>query len=145
MKKQTKRKLGNYALAFGILGGIAFSTTPAFASEDHDYFNYTIKANQANTRTDAPRERTTTDIHNKWMTQVTDSNENGGYTYTTFWLEGYDGTNVSPSMKVLEGDDEYTSDAYSSASKRYVYLTAQNNNDNDDVYTAEGYWDEEGW
>ncbi len=146
MEKRTKKKIGSYAIALGLLGGIVASTTPAFAGAETDIdFKYTIKANQANTRTAEPRYRQTSNENNKWMVQVTNSTENGGRTWTTFWLEGSNGENVSPSQKVLEDDGRYNQKAYSTASKRTVYLTAQNNNNNDDVFTVNGYWDEEGW
>ena len=35
------------------------------------------------------------------------------------------------------------SPAHSLASQATVYLTSENNNDNDVTYTVEGYWDEE--
>ena len=64
-------------------------------------------------------------------------------TYTNFWLELYNGKNVSDVVKTRVEDGARYSPAYSSVSQATVYLTSENNNDNDVTYTVEGYWDEE--
>lgn len=51
--------------------------------------------------------------------------------------------NVSDVVKTRVEDGARYSPAYSSVSQATVYLTSENNNDNDVTYTVEGYWDEE--
>ena len=67
----------------------------------------------------------------------------GDKTLTRYWLEGANGDNVSKSVDISIADGAVYTPAYSSASQRNVYLTAENNNRNGDEYTVSGYWDEE--
>lgn len=71
------------------------------------------------------------------------SSGEGARTVTTYWLENASGTNVSPSLNVKQGNGSYYSAAYSNASKKNVYLTAQNNKYNSSRYSVSGFWDEE--
>ena len=50
---------------------------------------------------------------------------------------------MSDVVKTRVEDGTRYSPAYSLASQATVYLTSENNNDNDVTYTVEGYWDEE--
>lgn len=67
----------------------------------------------------------------------------GDKTYTNFWLEVYNGDNVSTWRSVQQGAGVYRTAAYSDANQKNVYLTAENNNNNASIYTVQGYWDEE--
>ena len=113
----------------------------AHTSNDNWGFNFTIQPHQANTRSGA-RYRQTTNVNNKWKVNMQSSGE-GARTVTTYWLENASGTNVSPSLNVKQGNGSYYSAAYSNASKKNVYLTAQNNNYNSSRYRVSGFWDEE--
>ncbi|MFC6202260.1 DUF2712 domain-containing protein [Lactiplantibacillus nangangensis] len=123
-------------LTFGVIGA-----NTAYASNDNWGFRFGIQSNQANSRS-GRRYRETTNVNNKWKVNMQRSGE-GARTVTTYWLENAKGTNVSPSLHVKQGSGSYYSTAYSDASKKYVYLTAQNNNYNGSHYTVSGYWDEE--
>ena len=69
--------------------------------------------------------------------------EEGAWTYTTYWLEHYNGDNVVPSHSIRVEDGPQYYNTYSSASRSTVYLTAENNNKNDTDYFVSGVWDEE--
>lgn len=103
-------------------------------------FNFYIGANQSNTRSQYPEYRATSNTNNKWGVAMTDSSEKGGKTYTDFWLERHDGTNVSNFSRVLEQGGTFTNTAYSSASFTSVYLTAENNNYSNSAYNVSGKW-----
>lgn len=103
-------------------------------------FSYAIKAKQANTRDSKPEYRNTGNTNDKWGVVLLKSNETGGKTFTDFWLERYDETNVSSAISVKEADGVYTNTAYTSASYTSVYLTAENNNYNNETYIAKGKW-----
>lgn len=110
-------------------------------SNDNIPFHLNIREHKQNSRTTG-RYRTTTNVNNKWKVKMTKSYEGPG-TYTNFWLELYNGKNVSDVVKTRVEDGARYSPAYSSVSQATVYLTSENNNDNDVTYTVEGYWDEE--
>lgn len=60
-------------------------------------------------------------------------------TVTTYWLEVSDGTNVSPDCAAKVGS-QYWPAAYGTANSKNVYLTAENNNYNSNLYNVSGYW-----
>lgn len=119
----------------------ASNVLPVAASNDNISYSFTIKAYQENSRS-APRYRSTSNINNKWKVKMTRTLE-GDKTLTRYWLEGANGDNVSKSVDISIADGAVYTPAYSSASQRNVYLTAENNNRNGDEYTVSGYWDEE--
>ncbi|AUI79007.1 DUF2712 domain-containing protein [Lactiplantibacillus pentosus] len=132
------------AVAICLLSIVTFGAVganTALASNDNWGFHFSIQPHQANTRSGA-RYRQTTNVNNKWKVNMQSSGE-GARTVTTYWLENAGGTNVSPSMNVKQGNGSYYSSAYSNASKKNVYLTAQNNNYNGSRYSVSGFWDEE--
>jgi len=136
-KKTLSFAMGICALTLGIIGPTSIN-----ASNDNWAYSFTIKPNQANSRSD-PRYRETTNDKNQWKVRMTASGEGTG-TITRFWLEIKDGTNVSPSVNVKQAyDTYYYRDAYSNARKTNVYLTAENNNYNNNTYAVSGSWDEE--
>ena len=57
---------------------------------------------------------------------------------TVYWLELLNGTNVSLDVDT-KVDYEYHLAAYGTANSENVYLTAENNNYNDNIYTVSGY------
>lgn len=118
------------------------------ASDNSYKFNMNVKPYQGNVRTDL-RYRQTSHTNNPWKVKMTDSwedyyNTNDG-AITTFWLEKGNGTNVSRAINTAENKGAVYTQAYSSANKEYVHLTAENNNYNGKTYQIKGIWDEETW
>ena len=106
MERKMVRKAGILTLAFGILAAICVPVTISQASDGNYGYLFTIHAYKTNTRSDG-RYRQTKDPENRWKVSMTQSNEPGGRTWTTYWLEGYDGSNVSGSVDVLENNGPY--------------------------------------
>lgn len=139
--KTRKRKYAMIAAFSAILGLSAVSPIAAAYEDNNVRFDFTIKAYQQNSREEG-RYRGTSNVDNKWKVWMQESTEGKG-TYTTFWLEHYNGDNVSPAHSIREADGPCYYSAYSSASRSTVYLTAENNNYNDTSYFVKGVWDEE--
>lgn len=110
-------------------------------TNDNIWFNFRVGANQGNGYT-SHQYRQTTNIHNQWKVNLEHSDEGSG-TVSTFWLELDDGTNVTDAHDVKQGSGNHYYDARSSASEKYVHLTAENNNVSGNTYYVNGYWDEE--
>ncbi len=91
--------------------------------------------------------RQTTHTDNPWKVNQTSTSEGTGSSsnLTHYWLEKSNGTNVSHGYDVSSSMGAIYKNAYSGASETTVYLTAENNNFNDDNFTVKGYWDEETW
>ncbi|MGE1164474.1 DUF2712 domain-containing protein [Peribacillus simplex] len=141
MRKIKGKKLIQHALIFGLFATI-FIPSSTFAWPSTGGFAFNIQPNQGNTRSEgAYRSANTTAI--PWGVQVDSSNESGDKTYTRFWIEGVDGTNVSESANVLEDSGDKWVNPYSTANQRTVYLTAENNNYNSESFLVTGFWDEE--
>ena len=83
-------------------------------SNDSIPFHLNIREHKQNSRTTG-RYRTTTNVNNKWKVKMTNSYEGPG-TYTSFWLELYNGKNVSDVVKTRVEDGTRYSPAYSLAS-----------------------------
>lgn len=139
MIRLIKKKKSVVMLLTAMLATAAFSTPQTQAKVDKHRYEFTIKANQENSRS-AGQYRNTTNPNSKWIVNMSRSNETGSRTKTTFWLERNDKGNVSPAIDVLEDNGYYHSSAYTSANKTTVYLTAENNNYNNEIYTAAGHW-----
>lgn len=103
-------------------------------------YTYKINANHENTRSANSKYRNTSDTNNKWGVALTSSSEKAERSITRFWLERYDGTNVSSALNVRIGEGVYVNSTYSSASFSSVYLTAENNNYNNSTYNVSGKW-----
>jgi len=142
MKKAKNIKLVKLVITFGLLAAIFIPVTSTLAAENYYDYAFTIKAYQANTKSGGLY-RETTNTSNRWRVSMYESTESSGKDITRFWLSGSDNTKLSPSSDVLEDNGPYYADAYSSASQRTVYLTAENNNYNANSYACYGYWDEE--
>lgn len=117
-------------------------TTNVFAGDANHNFSFTVGSYHKNGRNEVGRYRKTTNPNNAWKVQLVQSGEGSG-TITRFWLEHYDGENVSDGVNVTQGVGATYSPAYSSASQSTVYLTGENNNYNGASYSVSGYWDEE--
>ena len=114
------------------------------ATDNNVDFSFKVGAYHENGRVknkDA-RYRSATNEDNAWKVKMTDSREGSG-SVTKFWIELYDGTNVSDTVSATQGNSEYYKSATSQASKATVYLTAENNNYNGTSYWVSGVWDEE--
>lgn len=126
-------------LYFVFLACVTMTSISAY--DDNIAFTLGIKEYQANSRTSG-RYRETTNPNNKWKVQMTKTYE-GPNASTTYWLERYDGGNVSKAITINVNSGVMYTPAWSSASQATVYLTAENNNYNNITYTVQGYWDEE--
>ncbi len=117
------------------------ATTCSLAAESGSKgYSFRIQAHQNNTSVATPlyRDVATNNSGVPWYVLMTSSQEGTG-TITRYWLEKSDGTNVSPDCDAKQGT-AYHPAAYDYANKKYVYLTAENNTDNSDMYTVSGYW-----
>ncbi len=141
MKRLVKIKVV-VALLLGLATIGTVGAGSALASNDKWGYSFTIKANQANSHS-GKRYRQTTNTDNRWKVNLQSSNEKGKGTYTRFWLENNSNKNVSPSQNVKEDGGSYYKYAYSSASRKYVRLTAEDNSYKSETYHVSGYWDEE--
>lgn len=107
-----------------------------------------IKQHKANTWLDKAY-RDTTDKGVPFRVRLdnsTEGEEEGKYsrnTYTTFWIEDASEKNLSPVRKVLEQDGYYAQDTFDGAGRKYVYLTAEDNEDTTHIYKISGKWKEE--
>ena len=106
-----------------------------------------IRKHKANTWLDkAYRDTTSTKV--KVHVRLDKSNEGedaGKYTDTAtrFWIEDENENNISDTQVILEGAGYDGITPYSKASKRTVYLTAEDNEDTDHIYKISGEWKEE--
>ena len=103
---------------------------------------YTIISYTSNGQCGTDQNRQTGDPADRWKVKLSTSGEGKG-TYTTFWLENYDGDNVSKTVDVKQGKGYYYRPSYRSGCKTHVWLTAVNNNFNSNSYEVSGCWDEE--
>lgn len=71
------------------------------------------------------------------------SSAEGKGTVTRFWLENEKGDNLCNVVEVTQGRGYYPQNTYQSACKKRIFLTAENNNYNSDVYRITGTWKEE--
>lgn len=116
-------------------------TLVASASNDNIGFKFRIMTYQMNSNT-AGRYRQTTNPDNKWKVNLLKSGEGKG-TITTFFLENDFGLNLSKGHQVKQGSGNHYYSAYANASKKYIFLSAENNNWNNNSYMVSGNWDEE--
>lgn len=136
------KKRSRFLLSFGIVLSMCLTFVGAvFAAESGSRsYSFRIQANQANTSTTYSlyRNVAVTDYNKPWYIYMTSSGEGSG-TYTTYWLELSDGSNVSPDREAKVGV-EYKPAAYGTANSKNVFLTAENNNYNGNMYNVSGYW-----
>lgn len=117
-----------------------------FAKDDNIKYSLDILEWQKNAKVKNGRYRQTKDINNKWKVQLQSTTEgagNGNDNITVFWLEGSNDENVTTTVSAKQGKSVYYTPAYSSASERTVYLTAEDNRITFSTYHVEGIWDEE--
>lgn len=145
MKKKIIYLLSLGALTLGVFGTIPAAN--AYQTNDVPY-SFSIQPNQGNSDTE-PRYRGTTNKYRTWAVHMYRSTEGVG-TYTTYWIEKTDNSNVSQAVDVKagNGDDtdsgmKYFVNAYNSANATDVKLTAENNNYSSNRYSVKGFWDEE--
>ncbi|MFZ7121545.1 MAG: DUF2712 domain-containing protein [Eubacteriaceae bacterium] len=123
---------------------ILFMGSNAMASFNNKYgYDFIVPAYKANVRSTDYYYRGTGNTQNAWKVALVTSNEPGGNTCSNFWLEVFDGSNVSSTRLVQEAAGDYYTAAYQTASYASVWLTCENNNNNNNVYENTGYWDEE--
>lgn len=106
-----------------------------------------IKRHKANTWLDKAY-RDTTKAEDPVLVKLEKSNEGedmGKFanTRTRFWIEDENENNLSLTTVVTEGTRYYEIAPYQKASKRTVYLTAEDNEDTDHIYKISGKWKEE--
>ncbi|MCO7175009.1 DUF2712 domain-containing protein [Sporolactobacillus kofuensis] len=139
-----KKKLMKLILA-GLIALCLLIPTISHAAEKNEYrYNFNIGPYQANSRvSDAnAHKRTTTNIHEAWMVNL-EGSEEGFNSITQFWMENKSGHNITPTVNAYSGRGEAYEKASDDATGVYCYLTAQNNNYNNNSYNVSGYWDEE--
>ncbi|MGE7590939.1 DUF2712 domain-containing protein [Peribacillus sp. NPDC101480] len=144
MKRRKERVI---ALGTILACSIGLGTLSVEAGNENSVYSFKIKKEQGNEYTHTKYRQTTTE-RNTWKVRMYHSQE-GTNTYTTYWVERSDGTNVSPAVKVTAGSSGEKSGrnhyvkGNAGANAANVRLTAENNNYSSSTYTVEGYWDEE--
>ena len=150
-KMSIKKKIATAGLC-AIIGvasfGIGVLNTYASGHGDNvkaqDYKGV-IREERSNTTLDYAY-RDTNSIADPFRVKLDKSDEpknNGKNTITRFWLENKSRDNISKTMDVTLNEGYYRQNPYKEANKKRVYLTAENNNYNANVYTIEGQWKEE--
>lgn len=121
--------------------GLCFALIQIAFATNNSNFEFRIQAYQNNSSTaySLYRNVAVDNYSTPWMVNMTYSQEGTG-TITSYWLELGDGTNVSPTVQAKAGNGEYKRSAYGTANSKYVFLTAENNNNNSQMYTVKGYW-----
>lgn len=109
------------------------------ATNNYDEFSFNIKG-YSNSR-DNGRLRDDEDNSTPWSVFVSSSTE-CSTCKTRFWLEDYSGTNISSSTEVAP-NQRHSQKPYNKASKKYNYLTAEDNDASPSNFTVKGNWDEE--
>ena len=133
-------------LKLGILAGtiIALNTIALGASIGDgtvDNYNGYIKGKRQNTWLgDAYRD--TTKKSDPFYVSLEYSDEGSG-TVTRFWIEDKKENNLCDTRDVTQGKGFYPQNTYQAGCNKQVYLTAENNNYNQDIYRIEGQWTEE--
>lgn len=102
------------------------------------YYAGIIEPKRANTRFGV-KKRTTTKKSDPFYVRLDKSGE-GKKTVTRFWLENKKGDNLCDTVDVTQGKGWYPRNTYQSGCNTNVYLTAENNNYNYDVYEVSGRW-----
>ncbi|WP_285769014.1 DUF2712 domain-containing protein [Peribacillus sp. SI8-4] len=126
---------------------IGLGTLSVEAGNENSGYTFKIKKNQGN-ESRSTKYRQTTNERNTWKVRMYKSGE-GTNTYTTYWLEKSDGTNVSPAVDVKAGNKDsksgrnYYIKGNWGANAANVRLTAENNNVSSSTFSVSGYWDEE--
>ena len=140
MTRKMKRVLG---MALSIVSIASFAIPSVYAGAENDFaYKFRVGSYCSNGQCNTERNRQTGDSADRWKVKLDTSGEGKG-TITTFWLENYDGDNVSQTVNVKQGKGYYYRPSYRSGCKIYVWLTAENNNFNGTSYEVSGYWDEE--
>lgn len=126
---------------------IGLGTLSVEAGNENSGYTFKIKKEQGNEFTRTEYRQTTTE-RNTWKVRMYRSDE-GTNTYTTYWLERSDGTNVSPAVDVKAGNKDlksgrnYYIKGNAGANAANVRLTAENNTASSSSFSVKGYWDEE--
>ncbi len=123
---------------------LLFISTITYAANNNYAFSFSIQAHQTNSRVTSAeaKHRSTTNTNDSWKVNLKKSTEVSG-TVTSFWLEVSDGTNVSEDCDAKQGAGPYYKKPKAAANQKNVYLTAENNNNNSQIYSVSGVWDEE--
>ncbi len=116
-------------------------TTMAFAKYQTYGFHIAIPTHQENGREDIGRYRGDVGAKNLWgVNMIRSTEKTQPHTATDFWLELLSGVNVSPSVRAVSGRSWYTQVAFSTATRKKVYLTAEDNTNNANGYIVSGRW-----
>lgn len=145
-------KIKHFGFTFLVLATVVSGSTSIFSasntrSDDNWAYTLSVPDYQGNSTHTDGRYRQTTNTNNPWKIDQTSTTEGTGSSSnkTHYWLETYDGSNVSHGYDVSSSDGPIYKNAYGEASQATVYLTAENNNFNSDEFTVKGFWDEETW
>lgn len=128
----------------GVMSSVLAGPLAEATNDNNITYKFRIGSYQTNGQDPNGRYRQTSDVNNPWKVKMTSSGEGSG-TVTNYWLENSNDDNVSPSVSVTQGKGFYYNNPHSSANKKTVYLTAENNNYSGSAYNVGGYWDEETW
>ncbi|WP_285769015.1 DUF2712 domain-containing protein [Peribacillus sp. SI8-4] len=141
------KKVRIIALGTILACSIGLGTLSVEAGNENMDYSFTILKDQKNSYT-GTKYRQTTNERNTWKVRMYKSGE-GTNTYTTYWLEKSNGTNVSPAVDVKAGNKDsksgrnYYIKGDWGANAANVRLTAENNTASSSTFSVSGYWDEE--
>ena len=142
--KNVKSRIKHTIMPFSAILVVLFSISAFADADERGEFKFRITGYWGNGQVTESKYRDTDNIQNQWEVEFLESTE-GDWTYTDFWLEDDDGTNVSDDLRVQQGSGPVCQSPFESASYIDVYLTGENNNWNSRQYTVSGNWDEETW
>ncbi len=109
------------------------------AVDNQTYFSFNVQG--YNNSRSSGRFRDDYTNSTPWTVKVSGSTE-CATCQTRFWLEDYQGTNVSSTVSVGVGKRS-TQRPYADASRKDNHLTAEDNDVAPSTFTVKGYWDEE--
>ena len=141
MSRRKKSIVGLCILAMVLMFIVGELQAYALSADAGYAYSGVIEGKRVSTRF-ASKMRSTTKKSDPFYVRLNSSGEGKG-TVTRFWLENKNGDNLCDTVEVTQGKGWYAKNTYQSGCNVVVYLTAENNNYNTDVYEVKGRWKEE--
>ena len=123
IKDRKSRAISLIAVVAVVFTVLMVSASSVFATQAHD-FSFRVQPRQQNAQEPHGRWRGNVAPSDCWWVKLIKSGEGKGAA-TDFWIESANGVHLSHYMRVRCGKGWYGKEAFSSASNRRVYLTAE--------------------
>lgn len=138
IKDIKSRAISLIAVVAVVFTVLMVSASSVFATQAHD-FSFRVQPRQQNAQEPHGRWRGNVAPSDRWWVKLIKSGEGKGAA-TDFWIESANGVHLSHYMRVRCGKGWYGKEAFSSASNRRVYLTAEDNEYKSTGYNISGRW-----